>query len=400
VADDDQLELTESGSEELDRVGAEGEDDLVGLNSKTLSEAVLFSTDWTVETILLQLKRGTIHLNPKYQRRDAWRVGLKSRFIESLFLGLPVPPLVLAEAKGKRGSYIVIDGKQRLLTIRQFAASNDDADYPRLKLSGLEILPELNGMSMSDLESSGRPNPELEAFRNHTIRTVVIRNWPNESYLLLVFLRLNTGTVQLSPQELRQALNPGPFVDFTVECSGNSVGLMHILKRDKPDFRMRDVELLVRFYAFKNFLPHYAGNLRDFLDQTCSKLNNDWKSREKEIELQAGEFEAAIDATYQIFGKDAFRKWDGEKFESRLNRAVFDIMTYYLSVKTTRDAAIQNSQTVKSAFQRICTEDPAFRKTLESTTKSLDATRTRFMAWGQELNQALHMQIRLPLIGV
>jgi hypothetical protein len=129
-------------------------------------------------------------------------------------------------------------------------------------------------------------------------------------------------------------------------------------------------------------------------------LNDDWGSRRDEIELQAGECEAAIGATFEIFGQDAFRKWDGRKFESRLNRAVFDIMTYYFSVKGTREAAVQNCQAVKEAFQRICTENPGFRKTLESTTKSLDATRTRFMAWGSELNEVLHLRIRLPLIGV
>jgi hypothetical protein len=136
--DDDQLSLIEISPEELEPVGGESEDDLQGLDAKSLSEAVVFATDWTAETILRQMERGNIYMNPKYQRRDAWRAATKSRFIESLILGLPVPPLVLAEAKGKRGSYIVIDGKQRLLTIRQFAASPDDSSYPQLKLEVLK----------------------------------------------------------------------------------------------------------------------------------------------------------------------------------------------------------------------------------------------------------------------
>src|SRR5688500_3142614 len=94
---------------------AETEDDLQ-LSKHSVSEAVVTSTDWTTETILSQLARGNIFLTPNFQRRDAWTDARKSRFIESLFLALPIPQLVLAERKEKRGSYIVIDGKQRLLS--------------------------------------------------------------------------------------------------------------------------------------------------------------------------------------------------------------------------------------------------------------------------------------------
>ncbi|MBQ8133912.1 MAG: DUF262 domain-containing protein [Clostridia bacterium] len=84
------------------------------------SQAVIWGTDWTTETINNQLVKGNIDLNPSFQRRDAWDNGEKSRLIESLMLGLPVPPIILAENKGKKNSYIVIDGKQRLLSIRRF----------------------------------------------------------------------------------------------------------------------------------------------------------------------------------------------------------------------------------------------------------------------------------------
>src|SRR5690349_7343822 len=84
--------------------------------------AVVSATDWTTETIITQLDRGNIQLNPKFQRRDAWKLDRKSRFIESLIVGLPIPQIVLAEAKKQRGKFIVIDGKQRLLSILQYWA--------------------------------------------------------------------------------------------------------------------------------------------------------------------------------------------------------------------------------------------------------------------------------------
>ncbi|HFR4125238.1 TPA: DUF262 domain-containing protein [Yersinia enterocolitica] len=82
-----------------------------------VGDAVVFSTDWTTETIINQISKGTIDLNPNFQRRDAWTQEEKSKFIESLILGFPIPPIVLALNKNIRGKYIVLDGKQRLLSI-------------------------------------------------------------------------------------------------------------------------------------------------------------------------------------------------------------------------------------------------------------------------------------------
>jgi hypothetical protein len=397
--DDDQLSLIEISPEELEPVGGESEDDLQGLDPKSLSDAVVFATDWTAETILRQLERGNIYMNPKYQRRDAWRVATKSRFIESLILGLPVPPLVLAEAKGKRGSYIVIDGKQRLLTIRQFAANSDDDVYPQLKLRGLEIRDGLNGKSLSDLEDDPASKSDYDAFQNQTVRTVVLRNWPNDSFLHLVFLRLNTGTVQLSPQELRQALSPGPFVDFTVDYSGTSVGLKKLLNAQHPDFRMRDVELLIRFYAFQNFLKIYSGNLKAFLDHTCSQLNRDWETQRAFLEHQAEEFEEAVKAIFMIFGQNACRKSDGTIYERRLNRAVFDVMVYFFARKGIRDAALQHGPAIEAEFRSICGARGDFLKAIESTTKSVSATQTRLTIWGNALSRIISEPIDLPVVG-
>lgn len=93
-----------------DEEGAESEDDLGKQEILEYSKAVLWGTDWTAETIVSQLNKGNIELNPEFQRRDAWDLKKKSRFIESLILGLPVPPIILAEESSKKNSYIVIDG--------------------------------------------------------------------------------------------------------------------------------------------------------------------------------------------------------------------------------------------------------------------------------------------------
>jgi hypothetical protein len=375
----------------------EGEEDLASLNTATFSQAVVFSTDWTAETILLQLEKGNISLDPGYQRRDAWRPERKSRFIESLLLGLPIPQIVLAEAKGRKGSYIVIDGKQRLLSLQQFAAKPDSPDKP-LALSGLSVLTKLNGLTLHDMEGDPRLQSEVSSFQNQPIRTVVLRNWPSEDFLYLVFLRLNTGSVQLSPQELRQALHPGGFVTFTVERSAQSKGLQKFLRIQSPDFRMRDVELLVRFYAFQIFIELYTGNLKWFMDTTCLTLNGRWDDERALIEAKADEMEAAIETTFELFGDDgAFRKWEGDKYQARRNRAVFDIMVFYFSKKDIRLRSIERKEQVVEAFRTLC-GNPEFVRTLEATTKSITATQLRLAAWGNALSAAIELPIQIPQI--
>jgi len=78
--------------------GAEGEDDLQQVSPRQLTETVVAATDWTTETIVRQMDRRNININPSFQRRDAWTPDRKSTFIESVLLGLPIPQLVLAES--------------------------------------------------------------------------------------------------------------------------------------------------------------------------------------------------------------------------------------------------------------------------------------------------------------
>src|SRR5215471_18856946 len=175
--------------------------------------AVVTGTDWTTETVVSQLKRGNIQLDPRFQRRDAWKRDRKSRFIESLIVGLPIPQIVLAESKRERGKFIVLDGKQRLLSILQFWGLGE-GENNGYALSGLTLRGDLTKRSFTDLSTNANYEADYNALCNQAIRTVVIRNWRDTNFLHTVFLRLNTGSVNLSPQELRQALLPGSFSNY------------------------------------------------------------------------------------------------------------------------------------------------------------------------------------------
>jgi hypothetical protein len=354
--------------------------------------AVLWSTDWTTETILAQLRRGNIDLNPRYQRRAAWDDRRKSAFIESLILGLPIPQIILAEDRRKKGSFLVIDGKQRLLALSQFTSQEK---FDALSLRGLTDRPDLIGKKYNDLLSDPTFSQELNTFDNQPIRTVVIRNWQDERYLYSVFLRINTGSQPLSPQELRQAIAPGPFSDFLDEFSINSQEIQRALGLTKPDFRMRDTELVLRFLAYKNDVDRYTGNLKQFLDQFTISTNRDWAKVASRIERQSVGLNEAMAITREIFGEDAYlRKWNGSNYEPRINRAVFDIMTYYLSETDVAKKAVQKKKEIKGAFQAACEDDPEFRASLELTTKSSSANAARFGIWADILEREL--EIKLP----
>jgi Protein of unknown function DUF262 len=376
---------------------AEGLDDVGPVDVQIVNQSVVSGTDWTAETIINQIDKGNIQLNPRFQRRDAWENKRKSSFIESLLLGLPIPQIVLAESKTKRGSYIVIDGKQRLLSIRQFAAMPDDPDYKQLRLSGLTIRGDLNQMTLKSLRADAQRADDVTAFENQPIRTVVVKNWGTEDFLYSVFLRLNTGSVPLSTQELRQALHPGPFLEFIDEASAESVGLRRVLKLTKPDFRMRDAELLTRWYAFQKFGARYAGDLKRFLDDSCGDLNDTWDEFGEQVKSDLQEFEAAVATGYTIFGENAFRKWTPEGYEGRFNRAIFDVMTYYFAIPQIRAEAEAKAESVELAFRELCSTNPDFLASIERTTKSIGATKVRLSSWADVLSGLTGLDISSPL---
>lgn len=362
-------------------------DDLRGVENWAAG-AVLWSTDWTAETLISQLDRGNIDLDPSFQRRSAWSEQKQSLFIESLILGLPIPQLILADAKGKKGSFIVIDGKQRLLAIRRFAAMDENKGFEPLKLRGLKERADLNGKTYEQLLKDEALADELAAFQNASIRTIVIRYWQSEAYLYEVFLRINTGSVQLSPQELRQALHPGPFSKYVGVASAESEELKRALRLTAPDFRMRDAEIMLRYIAYKNYLREYNGNLKKFLDDATEKLNAAWRQQHAQITAQVAEMEAALGFAREAFGEENYlRKWRDDKFESRKNRAVFDIMLHFFSEPAVRAALADKKEAVVNSFKDLCASDPQFLDSIETTTKSTEANRKRFNTWGKRIEE-------------
>lgn len=352
------------------------------------SQAVLYSSDWTVETVLTQVTKGNIDLNPRFQRRDAWTRASKSRFIESIILGLPIPQIVLAEKPSHRGQFIVLDGKQRLLALLQFTGKGE-GDNNAFKLQKLEVRSPLIGRSYGDLETDPQLQTDYNAFLNHTIRAVVIRNWPSLDFLHVVFLRLNTGTQKLSPQELRQAAVPGHFTTFADDYSYKSTTMKTLLSRQTPDPRMRDVELLVRYYSFKRFIESYSGRLKKFLDTTCERLNEAWDVDHESIKADAESFSEGVLALIEAIGVDRLARKPGSK---SFNRAIFDALIFYAARDGVAAAIRANAAQVSAEYEDIF-NDPNFAEAIESDTAGIPNTQRRISLWGDRLRAITQMAL-------
>ncbi|MHA6287353.1 GmrSD restriction endonuclease domain-containing protein [Maricaulis sp. CAU 1757] len=369
------------------------EDDLVGVTRESISKTVLYPTDWTVGVLLDLLKRKKIDLSPHFQRRVAWDAAKMSKFIESIFLQLPVPQIVLAETRP--GRYSVIDGKQRLTALARFCLS--DMDSPSLKLKGCEYVSEVEGRSFQDIKSDPQLDSLLDAFESTTIRTVVIKNYPSKEILYLMFLRLNQNSVTLSPQELRKALFPGEFYDWLDDWTSSSKALGFIFST-VPDFRMRDIEVTLRHIAFQLFAEQYSGNIKKFLDDASDQLTRSWSQSRETIERVVQNFELALTCTNEIFGDNAFKVYEAGEYKKAPNRAVIDIMTHFFADPNVREEAMKNRDRIVRSFEDLSGGNSDFRKYLQSSTKTNEATFGRFQHWRHALQEIVESDI--PAVAI
>jgi len=347
----------------------EDEGDLVG--GIEFRNSVVLNTDWTVGTLYDQIKRENIDLDPTFQRRAAWDPVRQSRLVESIIVGMPIPNIVLAEKKDNRGQFMVIDGKQRLIALKSFIEGD-------LVLKGLDIRTDLNGAEFNKLESSDR-----NYFENSTIRTTLIRNWGDEKFLYAMFYRLNSGSLQLSPQELRRALVGGMLMDAIDAYIERSEAFVSIFGSGF-DRRMRDSELVLRFIAFNDSLPSYSGDLKLFLDSAVRHYEENWSGVQDILEKNFNSLDLALKTARAIFGRDAFKKHNSTGYERRINRAVFDCLARTFSDPNVASWCVEHAGEVRNAFNEVC-QISEFKDAIEKTTKSLTATKSRIRIWSERI---------------
>ena len=140
-----------------------------------ISEVIISSSDWTIETLLDQFDRENIQINPSSHRQHVWNLVVKSRFIESIMLGFPIPQILLAYDSKGHGKHIVVDGNQRLLSIIEFYGKSE-TENNGFVLTGLEFRTDLNGCAYESIENNISLNSTVEDLKAQVIRVIRIRN--------------------------------------------------------------------------------------------------------------------------------------------------------------------------------------------------------------------------------
>lgn len=317
------------------------------------------TADLTVSSLHQYVTSGKIEI-PEFQRGYVWTRTQASRLIESLIIQCPIPVVYFSQSSDNK--LIVIDGNQRLLTIKLFL---NDA----FELQGLTTYPELNGQSWTSLDPRFRDH-----INNRTIRCITILKDTHPQIKFDVFERLNTGSVKLNAQELRHGLNHGLLMARIDE----------LVKRDnwkkvtgfRGDKRMKGAELILRYFAFRYDRSAYEKPLSSFLDQFSSSYRGISKAT---LDTWSGEFSVTLSRVSFAFGDLAFRIYDESLHAvGAFNSALYDAqMIAFAETKSSKilDQTYDAQALRKAAYQLFL--DEKFFASIRQATSDEQAVKTR-----------------------
>ncbi len=245
---------------------------------------------------------GELVISPDYQRLFRWEEEKQSRFIESLLLEMPVPPIFVIEIKD--GVYELIDGLQRISSYLHFRGERlGDTEDDYLVLKGCDIVPDLDGITYTAL-----PKSLQIKIKRSFVRMEVIRKESEPSLKYHMFKRLNTGGELLSAQEIRNCtirLLDSEALNFIEKCSQNPDFINVIKIIGKDDIKKKyDQELVLRFLAIKNDIGDYRYPVTEFLTRYLENITN------HEVDFDYSKEEELFNRTFafisQNLGEDIF----------------------------------------------------------------------------------------------
>lgn len=279
------------------------------------------SLDISFNELASMVVEGELDISPDYQRLFLWSEGARSRLIESLLLEMPVPPIYVVEEDDNKK--LLIDGLQRLSSYLHFRGL---LDAPHLKppvakgdmlvLQDCDIVKSLNGKTYENLGTA----LQIKLKRSF-VRVEVVRKGSNPKFKYHMFKRLNTGGEALTAQQLRNCtirlLDP-KFNDFTIELAENENFKTCISTVSEEQlYGAYDKELVLRFFALKNWRKKFKHDVADFLTEYMEAVSDpdsaepfDY-SKEKEV----------FERTFLILNCTL-----GDKAFSRANKAQNDLI--------------------------------------------------------------------------
>ena len=302
-------------------------------------------------------KANYMDVSPFYQRRLRWDKIKQSQLIESFLINIPVPPIILYERE--YNSYEVMDGQQRITAIKDFYNNN-------LRLEGLELWAELNGRSYQEL-----PNKIKAGIDRRAISSIVLitesTSSEEEAFFLkqIAFERLNTGGVKLSRQEIRNCIYSGKFNQLLFELAKNRIFAdawdIPIEEEDKLRNnnlykKMEDVELVLRFFAFRH-TDKFRNGIEGFLNLYMIKSLS---FSDEDIRILKQIFNNTIDLAVQIYEENLFKPFDPktESWRDKSYKAYYDaVMVGFSRHLTSADLLIARKNKIIEETKKLFKQD-------------------------------------------
>jgi len=288
--------------------------DLINIIDGQMKNVHTQSLDISFNELQDMHKNKELNITTDYQRLFQWTEGARSRFIESLLLEMPVPAIFVIEEE--EGNYVLIDGLQRISSYLHLRGElkADHLDPPvkygdKLVLTGCDIVKELNGKTFDDLGTTLQIR-----LKRAFVRVEVVRKGSNPRFKYYMFKRLNTGGELLSDQQIRNCtirlLDPR-FNDFIIDLSKEEVFKRTIItighKRQLSAF---DQELVLRYFAFKNYRLNFKGNLGDFLTKYMEVVSDSESGEIFDYEQEKTAFIKTFKILDKCLGEAAFSYYD------------------------------------------------------------------------------------------
>jgi hypothetical protein len=296
---------------------------------KARQDIVADGYEMSVGEILNLYKEKEIFINPDFQRLFRWDPSRKTRFLESLLLGIPIPPIFVYQ--NQSGVWELIDGLQRLSTIFEFVGTlridNEKVASP-LVLEGTRFLPSLankkwNPTTSTSMDGIGQ-SLQL-AIKRARIRVEILKQESDPKARYELFQRLNTGGADLSEQEVRNCvavmLNK-PFHEWLLKCSENADFRTTI---DQTEYALKQqsaVELALRFFAFRNVAYVSGLDVHEYLDEALRILAQEPFDMDSEGTI----FSSTFAFLNETLGSKTFKRWDGSDFKGKFLMSVFEVV--------------------------------------------------------------------------
>jgi hypothetical protein len=333
------------------------------------NEIEIETPPFTVGYLIDRIEHNEINMETKFQREgDLWGPEKQSRLIESILLGLPLPAFYFDALPQ---TWDIIDGLQRCCSIRNFCVKKT------LKLTGLEFL-NMNGMGFDDLDRTLQRSIITRPI------TVNILKKSTRSAVCILFKRLNTGGLALTPQEIRNAAYQGKATEYLEELSIMPEFLNATERKIKTE-RMEDKDFVCRFIAF--YLTDYTEYMPD-LDRF---LNSGMELLEKEnIEPIKQNFKKSLQLATNIFKADAFRKrTDKSANRKPINKAYFEVITVSFSKLNNEDEKLllHNKELFKDNLIELM-KNKRFDNSLKAT-GTKDSVTIRFSMFQQVMQKSI-----------